>query len=313
MSSSLLPPFAALRAFATVGHAGGVRKAAATLGVSHAIVSRHLATLEQFLGVVLFNRKTGELTDPGRSYFERISAAFAEMEAATAAVQRTGQRGGSLTIWCSAGFSLHWLALRLPDFLLRVQGPAGPLIDLRSTDTEPVFERGEADGDIRYVHDGTANPTSGTRAEELARPPVFPVASPAVAAHWNNTLTTRGDIVRLPLIEEVSDAEWRQWLAIQDVEVADLAPPVARYGQAHLALMAARGGQGVALANGFLVAEDLRAGRLVPIIPRNEPWRRAALGAYYFRCSRARWTDPLISRFLAWLRGAVMQDRDNWA
>jgi DNA-binding transcriptional LysR family regulator len=45
-----LPPFAALRAFDAIGRRGGIRRAAEELGISHAIVSRHLAALETFWG-----------------------------------------------------------------------------------------------------------------------------------------------------------------------------------------------------------------------------------------------------------------------
>jgi len=40
-----LPPFAALRAFEAVGREGGIRKAAASLGIDHAVISRHIRQL----------------------------------------------------------------------------------------------------------------------------------------------------------------------------------------------------------------------------------------------------------------------------
>jgi DNA-binding transcriptional LysR family regulator len=93
MSTGILPPFAVLRAFDRVGRLGGIRKAAHSLQISHAIVSRHMAALETFLGVTLYNRRTGELTEAGRRYHARISAAISDMEAATSAVkERTRAR-----------------------------------------------------------------------------------------------------------------------------------------------------------------------------------------------------------------------------
>jgi len=49
-----IPPFASLKAFESVGRAGGVRKAALELGIDHAVVSRHLRALEAWLGQPLF-------------------------------------------------------------------------------------------------------------------------------------------------------------------------------------------------------------------------------------------------------------------
>lgn len=308
MTAGASPSFVVIRAFETVGRMGGIRKAASVLGVSHAIVSRHMVTLEEFAGQALFNRRTGELTDAGKRYHARISAAIAEMEAATSALR--GDQAGSLTIWCSPGFSLLWLARRLPEFQARE--PAAPLFDLRSTDSEPALPHGEADGDIRYLWDDQASSLpSGVRAEEIARPAVFPVASPRLAAAAGGLLSQPADILRLPLIEEASNTEWSRWLAGQGFAAQSARPPVARYGQAHLALAAARAGQGVALANSFLVADDLASGRLVRVVAKAKPWAQLDLGAYYFRCSRARWSDPWIARFRKWLHQAVANDEQG--
>jgi DNA-binding transcriptional LysR family regulator len=141
--STRLPPFAALRAFVAVGRAGGIRRAAEDLGLSHAIISRHLAALEQDVGEVLLNRRTGELTPSGATYYKRLSKAIQEMEGATEALR--GGRHRELVIWCSAGLSLHWLARRLPAFAAR----HGLVVDLQSTDREPDFASGAVDGDIR--------------------------------------------------------------------------------------------------------------------------------------------------------------------
>lgn len=307
MPANSLPPFAALRAFEMVGRTGGIRRAAAALGVSHTIVGRHLAALEAFLGVVLFNRATGTLTDAGSRYFARISAAIGEMEAATIAIG--SKRGRSLVIGCSAGFSLHWLTHRLPQFAERVRNPAAPLIELRSIDPAPSFDAEEVDCDIVYLRNDQIAPSPpGIRVEEIVRPQLFPVAAPAFVAKFGGDLRNRADILRLPLIEEASDAEWSNWLAAQGLDAHGGKAPVARYGQAHLAMVAARAGQGVALAVSLLVADDLANGRLVRVTPSSEAWESADLGAYYFRCSRARWSEPLMGRFRRWLQQSVARD-----
>jgi LysR family transcriptional regulator, glycine cleavage system transcriptional activator len=303
---SMLPPFAALRAFDLVGQTGGIRKAAEALGVSHAIVSRHLAGLEAMLGVALLDRRAGTLTEAGRAYHARIHAAIAEMVAATDSIR---PRAG-LTIWCAQGFALHWLTRHLSDFAdrrtARPRSGERPVIDLRASDNEPSFANNDADGDIRYRFDWDRTPPPrDVRSEEIARPEVFAVAAPALLAR-HGPVTALTDLVRLPLIEEGSEAEWRHWLTLQGVELER--PPVARYGQAHLTLAAARAGQGVALSNRYLCAEDLVSGRLVRVQPVDAPPGGVTLGAYVFRCGRARWSDPLLTRFRTWLRITVAQD-----
>lgn len=301
MNLKQLPPFAALRAFEAVGRLNGFRKAAAALNISHAIVSRHVSSLEQHLGAALIDRKTAELTAVGKDYHARISDAIAEMELATYAV-RTAQRG-QLTIWCSAGFALQWLTRRLPSFSARSDGV---MVDLRSTDIEPSLVRGEADGDIRYQPDHLSRDTlSGHRVMELARPPVYPVASPQLLAGLGYAIREATDLQRCPLIEEGSDAEWTNWFSAQSATPVQRAAPVARYGQAHLTVAAARAGQGIALSNDFLIAEDLAEGRLVRVTPMEGLFRETTLGTYVFRATQARWHEPALIRFRTWLKTEV--------
>jgi DNA-binding transcriptional LysR family regulator len=303
MSKPILPPFAALRAFAAVGQHRGFRKAGEALGVSHAIVSRHIAALEQQLGVLLLNRNTRQLTEIGQIYHARVVQAISELQAATDSVQARSRTG--LTIWCSPGFALHWLTRRLHDFGSR---PNRPIIDLLATDNEPAFERAESDGDIRYCPDGAPYMgRQGVRLLELARPAVFPVASPNFLARVGHSIASAADLLRLPLIQERNDAEWKPWFAAQNVDASGLGPPIARYGQAHLTIAAARAGQGIALSNHYLVAEDLSSERLVAIRP-SCPFTVVALGAYVFRSSQARWQDPALIHFRNWLKAAIAAD-----
>ena len=69
----LLPPLAALRAFEAVGRLGGIRRAAKELTIDHAVVSRHIRSLEAWVGVQLLVRSsTGyTLTEPGELYHQQ--------------------------------------------------------------------------------------------------------------------------------------------------------------------------------------------------------------------------------------------------
>ncbi len=289
--------FAALRAFEAVGRLRGIRRAAESLGTSHAIVSRHLRSLEQQLGVTLFDRDGSRLTDTGAVFHQRISRALADINDAAKAVRPTG--GARLRIVCAQGLALHWLTARLH----RLTGPrSAPLmLDLQTSDTAPDFARDDADGEIRYLpNQALSQPDPGVRRVTLATPLVFPVAAPELAGRLEEGLRSAQDLLHAPLIEERDEAEWTRWFALQGLD----SPPVsrvARYAHAHLALAAARAGQGVALANPFLADEDLAAGRLVRLVPRDRPFANACLGAYVFRSGKARWSDPAVTHFRRWL------------
>lgn len=302
--SAPLPPFAALRAFEAVGRLGGIRRAAQSLGVSHAIVSRHLSGLEHHVGTNLLDRRTGQLTEAGRDYHARIARAIAELASATRAVQDA--HSGRLSICCSPGFALHWLTRRLGDFNA---GGSGLAVVLQSRDVEPDFERDDIDGDVRFAAIATAGLSSpGVTTQELARPAFFPVAAPEWLAARSKGLVSAASLLDLPLIEERDASEWSRWFAAQGLEYGEGRRTALRYGQAHLTLAAARGGQGIALANRFVVADDLAEGRLVRVMIPGASFVPVILGAYVFRCARGRRNDPALTRFRRWLQRQLAAD-----
>ncbi len=129
-----LPPFAALRAFDAVGRLSGIRRAAEALGISHAIVSRHLRSLEQDLGLSLFDRDLGQLTAAGQAYYLRVSVAISELGAATAAAR--SKRKESLVVWCAPGLANQWLTAHLAQY---IDQHRFSVLDLRASDTPPNF------------------------------------------------------------------------------------------------------------------------------------------------------------------------------
>jgi LysR family glycine cleavage system transcriptional activator len=292
-----LPPFAALRAFEAVGRLNGVRKAAVELGVNHAVVSRHLRLLETWLGAPLFDRShvTPRLNTIGRDYHAVISSSIAAIARGTRDVRRADEES-RLLIWCVPGMASRWMAANIEDFLR--QQPEIE-VELRPTDNSPNFAADEADADIRFVRDisGMGTPP-GVTWLRFARPVVFPVASPA----WveaNPPLHKPQDVLKTRLLHEENDDEWRAWLLAKGVAPGERLPG-SRLWHAHLTLDAARRGQGVSLANPFLIADDLSEGRLVALLPDDER-RGAEIGAYvfFFHEDAAR-RVPLI-KFREWL------------
>ncbi|WP_395673127.1 LysR substrate-binding domain-containing protein [Phenylobacterium sp.] len=291
-----LPPYAALRAFDAYGRAGGVRRAAQALGVTHAVVSRHLHTLEAWFGLMLIDRENGGLTAAGREYHARVAYALDELGGATDALMRL--QGSRLEVWCAPGFAYLWLTSRLRTFSSLHPAVA---LDLRPTDASPAIEHHQADADIRFAADGARRPVgTQVRIAEIARPFVFPVASPKLAAAVTDRVHQPADLLALPLLHEESDLEWRLWFERQAV-AGPLKPPAARLWQAHISLGAAREGQGIALTNYYLAAEDLSEGRLVPIGRGNAAFRAVRLGAYTLAARAEAWERGNFAKFRQWL------------
>lgn len=291
--SRLIPPFAAIRAFDAVAHFGGIRKAAVELNRDHAAVSRQLRALEEWLGSPLFERRTGALTPEGLLYQKRIARALDEIDAATRQVAKRESDGVILKVWCAPGFASRWLSARLAQFQDRHPEVE---IELRPADRRPDLLQNEADADVRYVVDGAAGPPQGVRMIDIVRPQVMPVASPDYLA-CKPPVQVPEDLLSQRLLHEEDYSEWTTWLTAQGCEVGDrLSGP--RLWHAHLTLDAAIRGEGIALANSFLVREDLEEGRLVRVLPASTP---VAFGAYYFTAREGRWRHRSVLRFREWL------------
>lgn len=299
-----LPPFAALRAFEAYGRTNGVRRAAQDLGVSHAIVSRHLRALELWLGVALIDRGRGRLTVAGQEYHAGIAAGFAQIAGATRALVRDPER--RIEIWCVPGLAYLWLMTKLAAF--RRLHPT-TAIDLRPSDTAADVAHGEADVDIRYVRDGEPElPTNAAvRSEVLVRPRIFPVASPRLIESRARDVARPTDLASLPLLHEDNDLEWRGWFAAHDASMPVL-PARARLWHAHLAIGAAVEGDGVALANRYLAGGDLDAGRLVEVGHGDPAFRAVALGAYRLTIRRDRVAGNVVMQFRRWLIDSLHAD-----
>jgi len=71
-----------LEVFFAVVETGGFTAAARRTGTSQPAVSKAICTLEDRLGVALFNRRTRNvtLTDQGRRYFDRMKPLLEEIE-----------------------------------------------------------------------------------------------------------------------------------------------------------------------------------------------------------------------------------------
>ena len=298
-----IPSLAALNAFVAFARTGAIRRAAAALRIDHAAVSRHLRDLEHALGVPLRNGQGG-LTPQAETYCARIVPLLEGLAHATADMRQAIPR---LTVTCSHGFAYHWLLPRLSAF--RRDHPRIDLL-LRPVDANTGFDTGQGDGDlhadIRYMTDAQQRhgPGRNMRCMDIARPAVFPVASPRCLARLPVALRTAADLLDAPLLLEDDETEWKLWFAAQSVHI-DTVPAAGRLWQAHLALAAARAGEGIALGNPYLLADDLRAGLLCPVATTATPLRQVALGSYVLRAPVHVWEGTALRLLRAWLSGQV--------
>lgn len=301
-SARAIPPLAALRAFEAVGRLGGIRRAAGSLDLDHSVVSRHLRQLEDWVGAALFQRGGGQLhlTDIGARYHGRISAALADLILATAEICNPDDQK-KILVWCVPGFAAQWISDRLGAF---ESARPGYSVELRPTEVKANLLTHEADVDIRfYLDEWPPDPGGrGLQYVELARPPIMIVASPAIAARFEDI--TVEDLIDAPLLHEEHDQQWRAWLSLNNVRRAlpDKLPGPLLW-HAHLAIAAARNSRGLALASTYLVASDLKAGSLVELKVRDA--RQVVIGAYAYVTREDRWSSDGVLQFRRFLQAEV--------
>ena len=263
-----LPPLNALRAFEAAARHLSFTKAAQELHVTQAAISHQVKGLEEILGIQLFRRLNRRLalTEAGQDYLPPLRDAF---DAIAAATQRLHEReeGSALKISVLLSFASAWLLPRLSAFR-RLH----PEIDILVTagDTLVDFELDDFDMGIRY---GLGS-YPGLRVDLLMGDEVYPVCSPKLL-DGPHPLRRPADLEHHTLLHDTvqgtpDDPDWRLWLRQAGVEGVD---PTRGPGFSHgnFLLSAAVAGEGVALLRRSLVADDIKARRLIcpfgPIFP----------------------------------------------
>ena len=115
----MLDQVTGMQVFARVAALGSLSGAARALGMSQTMATKHVAALEEKLGVKLLHRTTRKitLTEAGRRYLEsveRILAELAEAEA-TAAAERI-EVTGTLRVNAPVSFGVRELAPLMAEF-----------------------------------------------------------------------------------------------------------------------------------------------------------------------------------------------------
>lgn len=268
-----------LTTFVGVVDSGGFSAAGRKLNMSTTMVSNHVQALEERLGVRLLNRTTRKvsLTEVGRAYYDRATQILADLEQAddiASALQSTPR--GTLRVH-SATHMVPFIAPVVAEFLAAYPDVK---VDLRM---------GEANVDL--IDEGfdvalrmTPPPDSSLIVRNLAT--------------WRHVLCcSHGYLEKHDRPEQLSDLashncirhvmypfgeEWHfadRKGARASVRVAGRL--ITSSGEA--LRIVALGGVGICLAAGFLVQDDLEAGRLVRLLPEYRPVEFSMTAVYPHR------------------------------
>lgn len=286
-----LPPLNAVRAFDAVARHLSITLAAEELHVTPGAVSRQVQTLEEHLGVALLKRghRQVTLTRQGAAYHRAVSQAMSLLRTATSRLLKAGRK--QLKVRAYTTFAMRWLIPRLSGF-----HAAHPDIQvLLTASLEDVdFERDDLDGAIRL---GDGN-WPGCVAHRLVSNILVPVASPALRKS-GLPLRKPADLAQHTLLHSIARPDdWAHWL--QAVGAGDKVDATSgmTYESSAMAYAAAAEGQGVAMAQLFLVDGDLASGKLM------RPFSRTVdMGdyTYYLLVPSHRPESAQMRQFRLWL------------
>lgn len=290
--SDRLPPLNAIRAFEAAARHLSITGAAEELSVTAGAVSRQIRSLEESFGFKLFVRGHRQiaLTRQGQEYYRAVTKALDELRDATRRLRRRTQRK-QLRIRAYTTFAMRWLIPRLSGF--HAEHPEIEVLLKASLD--PVdFRKEDIDGAIR-LGDGR---WPGAHTYRLVSNLLAPVCSPALL-QARPRLKRPTDLVRQTLLHSMARPDdWATWLRAEGID--ELVDPRAgmSYESSAMAYAAAVEGQGLAMAQLFLVEEDLRAGRL------ERPFERVVdMGdfTYYLLTAAHREESASMATFRRWL------------
>lgn len=269
-----LPDLEAWALFAAVVEHRSISAAAAALGTSKATVSKAVTRLEARLGTNLFHRTSRRLvlTEAGRTLAERARTILLEgIAAEEAARDAAAAPAGPIRVAAPSSFGTRHIAPLIAEFL---RAHPGVTIDLALSDILVDIVAAGIDVALRISN----LPDSSLRTRRIADIPVLTVAAPAYIA-VAGAPARPADLIGHACISYTNLPRPDRWhFRHRDgrEETVHVAGPLAAdNGEAMLPALVA--GLGIARLPEFIVAADVAADRLVPIL---SDWAGAPVGLH---------------------------------
>lgn len=257
-----------LTVFTRIVDLSSLSAAGRDLGLSPAVVSKRLKRLEDRLGVRLVNRTTRRLhpTEDGEAFYARCVAILAQVEAAEAAVSsRRETLRGTLRVATPASFGRKHVAPAIADFRARY-----PQIRISLHLSDQMVDLVEEGLDLAIRIADLAD--SAQIARRLADNRRVVCAAPAYIARFGAPRHPRDLADHACLVLRYPGSPqlvWRLSGPDGDHAVPIGGPLETNNGEVITEWL--RAGLGLALRSTWDVGEDLKSGRLVPVLAGYAP------------------------------------------
>ncbi|MGE0487880.1 MAG: LysR family transcriptional regulator [Vulcanimicrobiota bacterium] len=258
-----------IRTFLTVVESGSISKAARQLDIAKSMVSQRMVRLETALGAELLRRsnKGVELTERGAQYYAQISDALLALDAAADSLAADFTKvSGTLKVSVPTSFTNAFLSPVLLDFLKKYSR-IEMQIELHDHRVDLA-----AEGYDLGVRITSEPPQKTENWTEIGFSRRAVCCSPAYVKKFGVPRDRRELIAHLGIGYANLEGE-RLWSFVEKSGAEQLLPAGSRLTTNNGEMMrdAAVSGFGITVLPLFIVADDLRAGRLVRVLPNDEP------------------------------------------
>ena len=310
-----------MAAFVKVVESGGFSAAARTLGMSPSMVTAHVQSLEERLGVRLLNRSTRRvsLTEVGQAYYERCLQVLADVEDAdqiAQALQSTPR--GTLRLNTSIAIP-PLLAPVIAEFVALY-----PDVSINLTMTDRMIDLVEEGFDLAVRNMSVPDSSLVVRRVATYR---FVVAGAPSYLAARGTPKQPADLAHHNCMIYSHSAWGNEWrFAAPNGEQSVTVRGNLQANSDNALRLAAVHGQGLALAPSFLLIDEIKAGRLIPVLTEFLQTENAINAIYphrhhlsakvrsfidllarHFHTDPA-WADPRASRWTASTPAAALRN-----
>ena len=262
--------------FAAVADAGSLSAAARRLGLTPSAISRTIDRIEGRLGVRLMLRTTRllTLTAEGQTYLGAARRILADLDDAEQAVADQGAPRGRLRVSAALAHGRLVVVPLLKDFLAL---HPHILVEISLTDAVVDVAAGQADVAIRFGRLAD----SGLTARKLGETGRIVVASPEYLARRGEPAAPEDlhDHDCLNFSFRRAEPVWPFRRDGIDFALTVRGPVEANNGETLTQL--ARDGVGITRVGAFSAEDDIRDGRLIPLLETFNPGDREAIHAVF--------------------------------
>lgn len=268
-----------MRVFSAVAKHGSFSDAAKKLSISKAMASKHVQSLENTLGVRLFNRTTRKLnlTDVGSAYYKKVDDILSDIDEAELAIsQLNSEPRGKLKIMAPPSFGAFHLSRALSIYLRKYPGVtteielSNRMPDLVEDGMDLAFYLGDLD-DSSFV----ARKIASTRRVICASPYYL---------KQNGTPQTPADLAKHNCMIYAPRTVLDEWDFINNNEKIKVkVSGDIQCNDGDALRIAAIQGCGIAQLPTYMVGLDIQAGRLNALLEEYEPEKLPIYAIYNHR------------------------------